>query len=144
MCSLFVSRVTTGCVCVCVPSASAVPVCSYLCLSSELLFWKILSHRSQAYMPPSVFFIFFLAGPESESFCSSTVDNPSEPVSGFSSWRILQIGFNNHMSGISREVCFTAEKKMTQKINKKTRTVSMSFGGSEGCVIHYSSLSLDT
>lgn len=67
---------------------SRLPVCSYLCLSSELLFWKILSHRSQAYMPLSVFFIFFLAGPESESFCSSTTENPSEPRSSLSSWEM--------------------------------------------------------
>lgn len=67
------------------------PVCSYLCRRSELLFWKILSHRSQAYMPLSVFFIFFLGGPESESFCSSMVDRPSEPGSCFSSWRMWEI-----------------------------------------------------
>lgn len=58
-----------------------VPVCSYLCRSRELLFWKILSHRSQAYIPLSVFLIFFLEGAESESFSSSMVDTPSELVS---------------------------------------------------------------
>lgn len=61
------------------------PVCSYLCLSSELLFWKTLSHRSQAYVPLSIFFVFFLWGPESESLCSSTAERPSG--SCLSSWR---------------------------------------------------------
>ncbi len=56
----------------------SIPVCSYLCRSSELLFWKILSHRSQAYRPPTVFLFFFISG-KSSSFWSS--DTPSEAVS---------------------------------------------------------------
>lgn len=62
-----------------------IPVCSYLCLNSELLFWNILSHRSHAYIPFSVFRVFFLGGVESESFWSSTVETPSELVSCLSS-----------------------------------------------------------
>lgn len=49
-------------------SRAYIPVCSYLCLNNELLFWNILSHKSQAYIPFSVFRIFFLGGVESESF----------------------------------------------------------------------------
>lgn len=70
-----------------------IPVCSYLCLNSELLFWNILSHRSHAYIPFSVFRVFFLGGVESESFWSSTVETPSELVSCLSSWGGKRLNF---------------------------------------------------
>lgn len=53
---------------------AALPVCSYLCRSRELLFWNVLSHKSHAYMPLSVFLIFFRDRQESESVMSSRPD----------------------------------------------------------------------
>lgn len=51
-----------------------IPVCSYLCRRRELLFWNVLSHKSHAYMPLSVFLIFFRDRQESESVMSSRPD----------------------------------------------------------------------
>lgn len=51
-----------------------IPVCSYLCLRRELVFWNVLSHKSHAYIPLSVFLIFFLQSSESLSVRSSRPD----------------------------------------------------------------------
>lgn len=51
-----------------------IPVCSYLCLRRELLFWNVLSHKSHAYIPLSVFLIFFRDRQESGSVMSSSPD----------------------------------------------------------------------
>lgn len=51
-----------------------IPVCSYLCLRRELVFWNVLSHKSHAYIPLSVFLIFFRASSDSLSVRSSSPD----------------------------------------------------------------------
>ncbi len=51
-----------------------IPVCSYLCLRRELVFWNVLSHKSHAYIPLSVFLIFFRESSDSLSVRSSSPD----------------------------------------------------------------------
>ncbi len=51
-----------------------IPVCSYLCLRRELVFWNVLSHKSHAYIPLSVFLIFFRVSSDSLSVRSSSPD----------------------------------------------------------------------
>ena len=54
-----------------------IPVCSYLCLSRELPFWKTLEQRSQGQTPLSNRRLFIITG-ESRPFCSSAVEIVSE------------------------------------------------------------------
>lgn len=61
-----------------------VPVCSYLCLSRELVFWNVLWHKSQAYIPLSVFLIFLLVSSDSLSARSSRPDTKSNVASSSS------------------------------------------------------------
>lgn len=75
--SLNIMKCTAGREALTSQSKSLIPVCSYLCRRRELLFWNVLSHKSHAYMPLSVFLIFFRDRQESESVMSSRPDMQS-------------------------------------------------------------------